>query len=312
MGHVSQTAAEACGLRVGTPVMTGWNDLNCGLLGTGVVRPGLGFDIGGTTEHLGVALSAKAALQSADNLMLAPYLSDDHEGAVRVCYGVTSAGGGALEWYANQVVPDLLEAYGLSLPPESQRRAQLRVEASAASSPAGAAGLIFLPYLHGERAPIWDAAARGVFFGLSSRHRHRHFVRAILEGVAFSLRQVLQAVEATLGAPVNRIYASGGPTSIPLWNQIKADVLNRPLIIPKVTQAACLGAAMSAAIGLGWYADAVHAADAMVHIAQEVEPDTRASERYEALFSVYTSLYPRLQTAFANLAAFNNAYGANA
>jgi xylulokinase len=261
----------------------------------------MGFDIGGTTEHLGVALAADTPLQSADNLMLAPYLGDDPNGAVRVCYGVTSAGGGALEWYANQFVPDLLQSHGLSLPP----MAQTRLEAIAAGAPPGAAGLIFLPYLHGERAPIWDAVARGVFFGISSRHRHRHFVRAILEGVAFSLRQVLQVVESTIGAPVDRVYASGGPASIPLWNQIKANVLNRPLVIPQVTHAACLGAAMLAAIGIGWYVDAVQAAEAMVHSAQQVEPDTRYSARYDALFSLYTSLYPQLRTAYARLAAIN-------
>lgn len=306
MGLVSQTAAEACGLVAGTPVMTGWNDLNCGLLGTGVVRPGMGFSISGTTEHLGVALAADALLQSTDNLMLAPYLSD---GATRVCYGVTSAGGGALEWYANQFVPDLLQSHGLSLPPQ----AQMRFEALAADAPPGAAGLIFLPYLHGERAPIWDAAARGVFFGLSGRHRHRHFVRAILEGVAFSLRHVLQTVESTIPTPIDRIYLSGGPATIPLWNQIKANVLNRPLVIPTVTHAACLGAAMLAAMGSGWYADAVQAAETMVHQSHSVEPETHHAlrSRYDALFALYTSLYPKLRTAFAGLAAFNTIDGVN-
>ena len=303
MGRVSQAAAEACGLAAGTPVVTGWNDLNCGLLGTGVVRPGMGFDIGGTSEHLGVALSGAAPVRGADNLMLAPYLIDDLEGAVRVCYGVTSAGGGALEWYANEFVPDLFQSYGLPLPLDSQTR----LEAIAGMVPPGAAGLIFLPYIHGERVPIWDADARGVFFGLSGAHRHPHFVRAVLEGVAFSLRQVLQLVETSAGAPVDRVYASGGPARLPLWNQIKADVLNRPLVIPKVTHAACLGAAMLAAIGSGWYADAVQAAGAMVQFAQHFEPETRHAARYDALFSLYTSLYPQLRSAYAHLAAINAA-----
>jgi xylulokinase len=301
IGRVSRTAAEVCGLAVGTPVVTGWNDLNCGLLGTGVVWPNMGFDIGGTSEHVGVTLSSAAQLQSADKLMLAPYLSEDPKGAARVCYGVTSAGGGSLEWYANQFVPGLLEGYGLSLPPD----AGARLEAVAASAPPGAAGLVFLPYIHGERAPIWDAAARGVFFGINSRHGHRHFVRAVLEGVAFSLRQVLQLVEATVGTQVNCVHVSGGPASLGLWNQIKASILNRPLMIPQVTHTACLGAAMLAAIGSGWYVDAVQAAEAMVHRAQQVDPDTRDSARYDALFSLYTSLYPQLRTAYDQLAAIN-------
>jgi len=299
IGPVTPDAAEACGLPAGTPVVTGWNDFNCGLLGTGIVRPGLGFDIGGTSEHLGVAVTAEAALTSTANLMLAPYLTDEPAGAARVCYGVTSAGGGALDWYANQFVPDLLGAYGLALPSASPAL----LEASAAATPPGAGGLIFLPYLYGERAPIWDAAARGVFFGLNGGHRHGHFVRAILEGVAYSLRQVLQVVEATTGAPVERVYASGGPANIRLWNSIKANVLNRPLVIPQVTHAACLGAALLAAIGLGWHAGAGPAAAAMVHVGEVVDPDPRPAARYDALFDVYTSLYPQLRGAYAQLAA---------
>jgi xylulokinase len=300
IGRVSRVAAETCGLAPGTPVVTGWNDLNCGLLGTGVASPGMGFDVGGTSEHLGVALSA-APSRPNDKLMLAPYLSDDPKGAgaTRVCYGVTSAGGGSLEWYANQFVPDLLQSYDLSMPPDAHGR----LEAIAADAPLGAAGLMFLPYIHGERAPIWDATARGVFFGISGHHRHRHFARAVLEGVAFSLRQVLQLVEATVGAPLDRVHVSGGPASLGLWNQIKADVLDRPLMIPKITHAACLGAAMLAAIGRGWYDHAVQAAEAMVQKSHQVDPDKRNIVRYNALFSLYTSLYPQLRTAYTQLAA---------
>ncbi len=293
MGHVSPAAAEACGLAAGTPVVTGWNDLNCGLLGTGVVRPGMGFDIGGTSEHLGLALPAGGPLP-ADGLMLAPYLGDDLAGAsraARVCYGVTSAGGGSLDWYANA----LAHAAGT----------QADLEAAAASAPPGAGGLIFLPYLNGERAPMWDADARGVFFGLNSAHRQAHFARAVLEGVAFSLRQVLALVEAAAGARVDRLHASGGPARLALWNQIKADVLGRPLVIPRETHAACLGAAMLAAIGSGWFSGAAPAAEAMVQFASDVQPNPANSARYDALFAVYAGLYPQLRGAYAQLAAIN-------
>ena len=290
MGQVSPAAAEACGLAAGTPVVTGWNDLNCGLLGTGVVRPGMGFDIGGTSEHLGLALPAGGSLPT-EGLMLAPYLGDDPACASRVCYGVTSAGGGSLEWYANALAP--------------AASTQADLEAAAASAPPGAGGLIFLPYLNGERAPIWDADARGVFFGLNSAHRHAHLARAVLEGVAFSLRQVLALVETAAGARIERVHASGGPARLALWNQIKADVLGRPLVIPRETHAACLGAAMLAAIGSGWFAGAAPAAEAMVQFASEVEPNLANAARYDALFAVYAGLYPQLRGAFAQLAAIN-------
>ncbi|MCC7362666.1 MAG: hypothetical protein IT317_24510 [Anaerolineales bacterium] len=305
IGQLTPAAAEACGLPVGAPVVTGWNDLNCGLLGTGIVQPGAGFEIGGTTEHLGVALARDAALGAASSLMLAPYLTDEADGAARVCYGVTSAGGGALEWWGNQLVPDLLASYGMALPPDVPER----LLASAAAVPPGAGGLLFLPYLHGERAPVWDAAARGVFFGLNAGHRHGHFVRAVLEGVAFSLRHVLQTVEAAVGRPVERLSVSGGPAALPLWNSIKASVLNRPLVIPQVTHAACLGAAMLAALGAGWHANAAAAAGAMVRAARVVEPDPRPAARYRELFEVYVSLYPPLRPAFAQLAAITASEG---
>jgi xylulokinase len=305
VGAVTPAAAEACGLAVGTPVVVGWNDLNCGLLGTGIVAPGMGFDIGGTSEHLGVALAQAAPVQHADGLMVASYLMEAPDGAARVCYGVTSAGGGSLEWYAGAFVPDLLRSYGLSLPSGAVNA----LEAEAAQVPPGAEGLVFLPYLNGERAPIWDSAARGVFLGLSSRHRHRHLARAVLEGVAFSLRQVLAAVEAATGVSVGSVRVSGGPAGLRLWNQIKASALGRPLLVPAVTQAACLGAAMLAAVGAGWYPRAEAAAGAMVHAAAQVDPEPRHAARYDDVFAVYASLYPALRAAFAQLAALTTSEG---
>jgi sugar (pentulose or hexulose) kinase len=299
MGAVTREAAEACGLRAGTPVVTGWHDFNCGLLGSGITAPGQGFDIGGTTEHVGVALGATGGPDWPDRLMLAPYLGADQGEARRVCYGVTSAGGGSLEWYGNRLVGELLRAHGLDLPDGGGER----LAALAEEAPVGAGGLIFLPYLHGERAPIWDARARGVFFGLSGRHGHAHLARAVLEGVAYSLRQVLEAVEGAVGARVERVVVSGGPASLGVWNQIKADVLGRPVAAPRVTHAACLGAAMLAAVGVGLHANAARAAEAMVHAGAEAAPDPRRAARYNAFFALYESLYPRLRPAFAELAA---------
>jgi len=207
----------------------------------------------------------------------------------------------SFEWYAAQFVPDLFAAYGQTLPPDASER----LEALAGSVPPGAGGVLFLPYLNGERAPIWDSSARGVFFGLSSAHRHPHFARAVLEGVAFSLRQVLQLVEAATGAPVALVHASGGPARLALWNKIKADVLQRPLVIPRETHAACLGAAMLAAIGSGWFAGPVPAAAGMVQLAQQVDPDARRAARYDVIFPLYANLYPQLRGAFAQLADIN-------
>ena len=159
-------------------------------------------------------------------------------------------------------------------------------------------------------APIWERAARGVFFGITAGIAIAISPRAVLEGVAFSLRQMIGGGRGEEGGDaIARVLASGGPASIPLWNSIKATVLNRPLVIPQVTHAACLGAAMLAAIGSGWYHAGGPAAEAMVQAAQQVEPETRFTARYDALFAVYANLYPQLRGAYGQLAAIHHSEG---
>ncbi len=305
MGSVTPGAATTMGLLPGTPVVTGWNDFNCALLGSGLAAKGSGFSISGTSDHLGMTWDEQLPSHGIDRLMFAPYMPAGTEGPPRVVYGVTTAGGGSLDWYARQFVPDSLAAYGFGVPADI-RGVQERL---AGSVPAGSSGLIFLPYIHGERAPIWDSSARGVLFGLHGAHRHAHVMRAMLEGVAFSLRHVLETVEAATGLPIDSLRASGGPIGSPLWNRIKASVLRRPLLVPRVLDAGCLGAAILAGVGAGWYASPLDAAAAMVHTDHQVDPEERDVALYDELFAIYVSLYPRLKDQFAELAKLRSMEG---
>lgn len=272
-GRLTTEAAATLGLSPGTPVAVGWNDLNCAILGSGAIGAGEAFSVGGTSEHLGVTLPPSPLSLAPQGLMRAPYLDGP------VVYGVTSAGGGSLAWYGD-IAGDISA-----------------VLAAAEAAPAGSDGLIYLPYLNGERAPIWDSAARGVFFGLSSSHGRAHLARAVLEGVAYSLGQVLTAVEAAAG-PINAVRISGGPARSPLWNRVKASVWNLPILVTGEPDAASLGAAMLAACAVGLYAGPAEAAAGMTRLAATVEPDPAWHAVYDRLQQLFQSLYPTLQSSF--------------
>ena len=160
---------------------------------------------------------------------------------------------------------------------------------------------MFLPYLEGERSPIWDPCAAGAFVGIRSAHKQGHFVRAILEGVAFSLKQILELVERHAGESRGAIVVPGGAARTALWNRIKADVLNRAIAVPRNLHAGMQGAAMLAAVGAGRYRDCDEAAGAMANPAQRIAPRDGCEDRYRLAYSQYCALYPALRGVFGRL-----------
>jgi len=170
----------------------------------------------------------------------------------------------------------------------------------AMKAPAGAGGLIFLPYLAGERAPIWDPEARGVFFGLTLNHKREHLARAVLESVAFALRHVGEEVQEA-GARIDEIRVCGGQALSGAWNQIKADVTGLPVAVPRVREAALVGAAVLAGVGAGLLPDITAGANQMVAIDALLEPNPVHQALYAGLYGVYKRLYPDLRDAFHQL-----------
>jgi xylulokinase len=172
---------------------------------------------------------------------------------------------------------------------------------AAAGSPPGANRLIFLPYLFGERSPIWDSDARGVFFGLTLASQKRDLVRAILEGAAYGLRHNVETA-ARAGFPLATLACVGGGARSQLWNQIKADVLGRPVRLPRAATGAPLGDAIVAAVGAGLYPTIEAAVGQMVELGDEYQPRAEWALRYDDLYKVYTGLYPALKDSFHALA----------
>jgi xylulokinase len=169
------------------------------------------------------------------------------------------------------------------------------LEAYAAAAPAGAEGLVFIPYLHGERAPIWDPSVAGAFLGLRERHDFRHFSRAVFEAAGFAVRHVLEACEETCGQRAGRIIVCGGGARSRFWNEIKAAILQRSVSPLQAQASACLGAAMLAAVGAGFYPDLPQAWRAMRRIAEDVLPDLELVELYNQRYREYRRAYPALK-----------------
>jgi xylulokinase len=200
--------------------------------------------------------------------------------------GVMLSAAGSLRWFRDAFAPNM--GYpGL-------------VEEEAAAVPAGSDGLLFLPYLTGERTPHPDPAARGAFVGLTIHHRRPHLTRAVLEGVVFGLRDSLELTKG-LGVPVSGpIRATGGGSKSPVWRRILADVLEAPVATTSTSEGAAQGAAMLAAVGLGWFASVEDACRDLVKLDDVIDPSPD-TDFYEDAYARYRELYPALAPTFHSL-----------
>ncbi|HEX8283422.1 MAG TPA: xylulokinase [Pyrinomonadaceae bacterium] len=278
-GRVSAAGAEATGLVEGTPVVAGAGDQAAGAVGVGLVRPGA---VGATIGTSGVVFAA------TDRPALDP------RGRVHTfCHavpggwhvmGVTQGAGLSLRWFRDQ--------FGAGR--DDGRDPYERLAEEAAAAPPGAGGLLWAPYLMGERTPHLDPHARAALVGLTASHARAHVIRAILEGVAFSLRDTL-TVFGEMGVPVESIRLGGGGARSALWRQIQADVYGREVELVEADEGAAYGAALLAGVGGGAWESVGQACAAAVRVRERVAPRAETarlmSERYEA----YRKLYPALR-----------------
>lgn len=289
VGEVSRVAAAATGLAAGTPVVAGMTDGTAASLEAGLVQPGDAVEMTGQSTVLLICNDQ-------------PYLGNaliplGHAAPGRhLVVGALVASGGALRWFRDE----LGEVECGEAAARGVDAFELLTE-QAAASPPGANRLIFLPYLFGERSPIWDSNARGVFFGLSLASHKRDLVRAILEGAAYGLRHNVETA-ADAGFPLATLACVGGGARSPLWNQIKADVLGRPVRLPRAAIGAPLGDAIVAAVGAGLYPSVEAAVAQMVEPGVEYQPQPEVGALYDALYEIYLGLYPALRQSFQALA----------
>ena len=276
-GVVTAAAAAETGLRAGTPIVAGGGDQAANAVGTGVVDPGT----------VALSLGTSGVIFAATDRPIFEPAGRVHAFCHAVprrwhLMSVMLSAAGSLRWFRETLAPDV--SFGDLVGP-------------AADIPAGSDGLFFLPYLTGERSPHPDPLARAGFIGLTVRHDRRHLTRAVLEGVAFGLRDGLDLmIAAGMPAPT-QIRASGGGTVSPLWRQILADVLGAEIASVATTEGAAYGAAILAAVGSSWFADVAAATSAWVEATVSAAPGPDAPA-YAERHAIYRGLYPALAPTF--------------
>jgi len=273
-GRISKDGSVASGLREGTPVVAGGGDQAAGAVGMGIVEPG---NVSATIGTSGVVFAATSR----------PVV--EPKGRIHTfCHaipgrwhvmGVTQGAGLSLRWFRDQF------AGGASYD---------ALMKEAAEAPAGADGLLWAPYLMGERTPHLDPNARGALVGLTAQHTRAHVIRAILEGVAFSLRDTF-TIFRELGVPVKSIRLGGGGARSHLWQQIQADIYGMPVDLIEAEEGAAYGAALLAGVGAGVWQSVDTACETAVHVAKRIEPKQKNVELMNRRYEAYRKLYPSLR-----------------
>ena len=279
VGKVTREFASATGLSPETIVVTGCGDEMAATLGAGVLAPGEVCDVAGTAEPV----CAVSATPREDPTMLVEcHPHADPDGWLLENPGFVS--GGNLRWWRDQFCDT--DDYD-------------RITAPAADVPPGCEGLVFLPCMQGAMAPEWNGAARGVFYGLTLAHGKGHLTRALLEGSAFALRDILEAMH-NAGLDVRRLTIVGGGAKGVLWRQIKADVTGLPVRVPTSVETTSTGAAILAAVGAGLFARVADAVKAFVSYRPEEQvPDPERHAMYDEAYRRYRDVYYALKPVFA-------------
>lgn len=293
-GVISRQASEITGLAEGTPVVGGAGDQAAGAVGNGIVKPGI---ISSTIGTSGVVFAY------SDKVKIDP------RGRVHTfCHaipntwhimGVTQGAGLSFQWFRNNFCreemasSDLLDVSPYKLMEDAAEKADI-----------GAGGLIYLPYLMGERTPHLDPDCRGVFFGISAKHTKREFLRAIMEGVAYSLRNCLDIIRE-MNVEIQEVRASGGGGKSRLWRQIQADLFGLPVCTINSSEGPAFGAALLAGVGTGIYSSVAEACDQTISVVEKQDYSPANHKKYEEFYNLYNSIYQSLKNDFKVLAKLN-------
>jgi xylulokinase len=294
IGGITPEASRLTGLPEGTPVLAGAGDMFSMLVATGLVEKGRATDVCGTSAILAVYLEQP--------VREAPVMNLHHAWEGWCPFGIIDSGGGALRWLRDALAgPEVKQA--------EQRKVnayEILTEQAQVIEP-GSEGLLFFPYLMGERV-LGSPNARGVFFGLSLRSNIGSMARAVMEGIAFEMRRTLEIVERT-GSNIHEVYATGGGARSAVWCQIKADIYQKPVYTLTAEEGGVLGSALLAMVGTGYYPDAQTATAQCVQTARVFQPNPATVERYNALYDLYKDVHDRLQEPFERLAKIKNYQG---
>jgi xylulokinase len=278
-GRVSAEGAKATGLREGTPVVAGAGDQAAGAVGMGIVRPGA---VSATIGTSGVVFAAtdRPALDPQGRVHTFCHAVPERWHVM----GVTQGAGLSLRWFRDQ--------FGAGA--DDGRDPYERLSEEAGTAPPGADGVLWAPYLMGERTPHLDPHARAALVGLNASHRRAHVVRAILEGVAFSLRDTF-TIFAEMGVPVESIRLGGGGARARVWRQIQADVYGREVELVEADEGAAYGAALLAGVGGGAWTSVDDACEAAVRVRSRTQPDAEGARVMDERYKIFRAIYPALR-----------------
>lgn len=284
VGSVTPRAAQRTGLLAGTPVVIGGGDGACATVGSGVIHAGDAYSYIGSSSWL--ALSTRAPIFDPLQRIVNFAALDPHS---YFSLGNMQAAGGAFDWLER-----ILRGAGVTEPQHAA------LDALASSAPPGAGGCLFLPYLIGERSPHWNPRARASFTGLSMAHGRAEMIRAVLEGVAFNMRWILDVLRGE-GIAIRSMRVIGGGMRSALWRQIMADVYNLPLLRPQLDSAATsLGAAVAGGIGVGLFAG-YEVVEQLIPAQPAEQPDPARAALYESLYPLYQRTYAALKPIYDDL-----------
>jgi xylulokinase len=292
VGTVTEAAAEETGLRPGTVVVAGGTDISSAALGVGVTEAGQAYYSMGTGSNLGIMIPTEQRVEEY-RILKWPHVLP----GLTMFDGPMAFTGASLKWFRDQFAnPEALLAERMG------HNVFDLVTAQAQQVPPGSDGLLYLPYLGNSLSPRWNTTACGVFFGVQPFTTRAHFIRGLIEGVAFDLNSNVRIAEQA-GVQFDELILNGGPAKSALWNQITADVTNKRLVLKDVHEAAPLGDAFLAATGAGLYQHPTDAVDVMAKTTGYVEPDPERHEMYTEFFELWNDIYAHLTDDMARHSA---------
>ncbi|MCS7260708.1 MAG: FGGY-family carbohydrate kinase, partial [Anaerolineae bacterium] len=293
IGEVHRDAADESGIPAGTPVLAGATDTPAAMVGMGVLESGQAFISHGTGCNIGLCV---ARPWSGRHVVCIPHAIP----GMWMLSAVMTSSGASMKWFVSQLCArERDDALAAGRSPYDW------VDAEAQAAPPGSRGLLFLPYLMGEQSPVWDPDARGAFVGISVDTTRGEMLRAVMEGVAFGIRQNLQ-VYLDGGWKVHDVWTQGGATKSPLWNQIVSDVIGRKLSVSSLPNSAPVGDALLVGLATGIYRDVSDLAAACPAPSAVYIPNPETAVIYDQLYPVYAALYDRLAEPFHRLALVRN------
>ncbi len=289
-GEITTQAARLTGLAPGTPVIAGCMDTVGASIGSGVMSPGDCFIIMGTAARVASTLGEP---QFDDRFMNCTHVVNDRWLSIGAINGV----GSSLRWLRDNFGQTEQTMANLT-----KQDAYDFLTAQAEQAPPGSKGLVFLPYISGERTPIWDPFARGVFFGVTLGHNRNDFIRSVLEGAAFAIKHVVEILELDRGLDIKTIRIGGAAAESNVWNQIIANALGKKIVSLTQAHTEVLGVAILAGVSVGAYPDYLTAVNQVVVTGREFHPEPIGQAVYDRLFPIYKELYIDVKPYFERLA----------